>query len=152
MWYTNLWIGVDVNFDKVCLILRKTMLSLWYRHILEGKTTGFQRWPQYWQNDYATLRYLKMLITYSSAPKINWYLAAISLKYSASYAENVSIWWSHHACLHLFRISSAGISLLSYILLYHECRLQNWYISSLCIWFQHRASLDTLSSDTMLLK
>ena len=152
MWYINLWIGVDVNFDKVCLILRKTMLSLWYWQILEGKTTGFQPWPQYRQNDYATLRYRKMLIMYSSAPKMNWYLAAISLKYSASYAGNVSIWWRHHACLHLFRISSAGISLLSYILLYHDCRLRNWYISPLCIWFQHRASLDTLSSDTMLLK
>ena len=75
--------GVDVNLDKVCLMMCKTMLSLCLRHGLKVNTADFQSWLQYWQDDYPTLRYRKILITNSSEPKTNFYLAGIMLKYFA---------------------------------------------------------------------
>ena len=45
--------------------------------------SDFQPWTQYWQNNYHTLRHIMILISNSSAPKTNRYLATIVLLYSA---------------------------------------------------------------------
>ena len=68
--YIVLWIGGDiVNLDKICLVLCKTMLYLWYRYISKVNTTDFQPWAQYWQNIYAALRCTKILKRNLAAPQ-----------------------------------------------------------------------------------
>ena len=46
-----LQMGVDiVNFDKVCLMLCKTLRNVYYRNGFEISTMDFQPWAQCWQN------------------------------------------------------------------------------------------------------